>query len=178
MQRGFTVIELMVVVVVLAILATLAGPSFVDMMDRRRLVNQAEAITELVQLARLEALKHSTVGADRSVAFTVSPGPPWYVGLKGGSTGCNGTASDCVVNEGGTPVTRLVTGSDCGTCTMTSPSASSTLVFSFRGLVEGATDVPITVRSARGRELRINVSRIGRVGVCAVGGLVSGYPSC
>lgn len=180
-QRGFTVIELMVVVVVVAIMATLAGPSFVEMLDRRRLVNQTEAIAELLQLAKLEALKHSSTGtvANRGVAFTIKPVAPWHAGLKAGSAACDAAVvGDCSVNDGGAAVARLVTAVDCTGCTITSPVAQETLVFNFRGLVAGATDVPIRVRSPRGKELQINVSRIGRVAVCSVGGGLGGYPTC
>ena len=54
-QRGFTLIELMVVVAVLAIIATLAAPSFRDfiLMQRLKSIN-AQLVTDL-QYARSEA---------------------------------------------------------------------------------------------------------------------------
>lgn len=186
MGRGFTLIELLIVVLIGTVLLTLAGPSFVDMLDRRRLVSQAEAVHNLVQVARMEAARHSTVNAGslpaRSVTLTVKPAAPWYVGLRAGTGACDGSAASCAVNEGGTAVTRLVTASDCTGCTLSSPSAQTLLTFTFRGLVEPSNgmlaDTLITLRSPRGKELRVAVSPIGRAALCSPSGSVSGYPSC
>lgn len=57
--RGVTLIELMVTIVVLAILAGMAIPSFTNMMERQRLINATEAIYSDLQNARSEAVKRS-----------------------------------------------------------------------------------------------------------------------
>ena len=176
--RGFTLIELLVTISVLGTLATLAAPSFVELLDRRRLVSQAEAMVNLVQQARIEALKHTTVAASRSITLTVNPSSPWYAGLKEGTAACNGTATDCVVNEGGVDVTRLIRGTECSSCTLTAPTSQTSFIFNFRGLVGGASDTAITFQSPRGKQLRVAVSRIGRVSVCSPTSNVTGYSSC
>ena len=58
-SRGVTLIELMVTIVVLAILASMAIPSFTNMMERQRLINATEAIYSDLQNARSEAVKRS-----------------------------------------------------------------------------------------------------------------------
>lgn len=55
--RGFTAIELMVVVAIVAILAALAGPSFRDLMDNWRVRSAAEQISSSFYYARSEAIK-------------------------------------------------------------------------------------------------------------------------
>lgn len=62
LSEGFTLIELMVVVALLAILGTLVGPSFQDMILKQRLrgVN-AELVTDL-QFARAEAIRLGRIG--------------------------------------------------------------------------------------------------------------------
>lgn len=57
--QGFTIIELMVTIAVLAILAAMAIPSFTDMMERQRLINATEAVYSDLQNARSEAVKRS-----------------------------------------------------------------------------------------------------------------------
>jgi type IV fimbrial biogenesis protein FimT len=163
-QRGFTLIELMVTITVLAILASLAGPSMGDMIERRRLASQTEAITDLLHLARSEAIKHSGVTLPRSVAVTVSPGSAWFVGVANGDTACTNTAS-CVLNDGGQAVARYVSNTECSSCTMTAPTGTvpELLVFSFRGMVEaGGADRVIELKSPKGYQTRVSVSRIGR----------------
>lgn len=56
-QSGFTAIELMVVVSILAILAALAGPSFTPLIERWRVRDAAESLTSTLFFARSEAIK-------------------------------------------------------------------------------------------------------------------------
>ena len=56
-QDGFTMIELMVVVAILAALASLAAPSFRDMVEGYRVRQAIEEMTSTVYFARSEAIK-------------------------------------------------------------------------------------------------------------------------
>lgn len=56
-QRGFTAIELMVVVAIVAILAALAAPSFTPLIERWRVRSAAEDLTSTIYYARSEAIK-------------------------------------------------------------------------------------------------------------------------
>lgn len=56
-ENGFTAIELMVVVAIVAILAALAMPSFRNVVDRYRVRQATEEMTATLYLARAEAIK-------------------------------------------------------------------------------------------------------------------------
>lgn len=180
-DRGFTLIELMVVLVVLAIFAVIAMPGMRDFLDRQRLVAQAREIANVLQLARSEAIAHSASGTSesKSIAVTVSPTAPWFVGLANGNAVCSNTPpSTCTINQGGENVSHTVTASRCTGCTMVAPGGTELFVFDLRGLVtgEGAENI-ITLQSPMGKRLSIAVSRLGRISVCTPNGLV-GQPAC
>jgi type IV fimbrial biogenesis protein FimT len=56
-SRGFTIIELMVVVSIVAVLAAIAAPSFTPMIERWRMRQAAEGLQSTLYLARSEAIK-------------------------------------------------------------------------------------------------------------------------
>ena len=58
-HRGFTAIELMVTVAVVAIFATLAAPSFRQLIATQRVKSVASALNESLWVARSEALKRN-----------------------------------------------------------------------------------------------------------------------
>ncbi len=55
--RGFTIIELMVVIAILAILAALAAPSFTPIIERWRVRQAVESLQSTLYYARSEAIK-------------------------------------------------------------------------------------------------------------------------
>lgn len=58
--QGFTLVELMITVAVLAIVVTLAAPSFSDLINRNRLTASANEIVGALQTARMEAVRRNT----------------------------------------------------------------------------------------------------------------------
>ena len=73
--RGFTLVEMMTVVSIVAILVTVAAPSFAEMVATQRVRAAASALTESLWLARAEATKRNTdVGfafADAQTGWTI-----------------------------------------------------------------------------------------------------------
>jgi type IV fimbrial biogenesis protein FimT len=67
--RGFTLIELMVVVAIVAILAAVAAPSFANLIRSNRLAGASSALQVSLNVARSEAVKR---GADARVTVAAN----------------------------------------------------------------------------------------------------------
>ena len=89
-QRGVTLIELMVAIVMLAILAAMAVPSFVDFRERAIVRGVAEQLLTQVSNARFEAVKRN---ADVRVTVIRTSETEWCLGASEGSA----AACDCTV---------------------------------------------------------------------------------
>ncbi|WP_372971439.1 GspH/FimT family pseudopilin [Marinobacter sp.] len=96
-QRGFTLIELMVVVAVLAIVATVAVPSFQQLIENNRLATESNRILSAISFARSEAVR---VGDD--VSLTADSGgfdEGWCVHLGADCDAANGLRQFDAINQ-------------------------------------------------------------------------------
>ncbi|WP_428624786.1 GspH/FimT family pseudopilin [Sedimenticola sp.] len=84
-QRGFTLIELMVTVLVLAIVLTIGVPSFRQFIVNSRVTTQANLLVTSLNIARSEAINRS-----ENVIVAATSGTNWHLGwtitTAGGTT--------------------------------------------------------------------------------------------
>ncbi len=92
--RGFTMVELMVVVAIMAILAAVGGPSFLNMMQWTRVSAAASALQVSLSLARSDAVKRGSNGRVTVAANTTAGiwSNGWTVFVDGTSTATSGVA--------------------------------------------------------------------------------------
>jgi type IV fimbrial biogenesis protein FimT len=80
-NKGFSLIELMVVVAILAIIATIGVPSYQAMMESNRITSASNNLLGAMQLARSEAITRSTsVQACASSDQNTCAGNDWSAG--------------------------------------------------------------------------------------------------
>jgi len=172
-QQGFTLIEMMIVIAIIAIVMSLAVPSFNEFFEKNRLKRAAEETYGLVTKARAE-------GVIRDTRMYVSVDTDeWCLGYAT-AIGCDCTetvlteADACAVSIAGTPVRQVVSGSNFTGVTMTAGSNVS-----FNHIKGTAANGSVTL-VADAWSLKITVSTVGRVRICAPSAskTTMGYPEC
>lgn len=84
--RGFTLIELMVVVAIAGLLATLAAPSFVKITQQYRAMGEVSAFVGDLQFARNEAIKEG-IAVSLCASANATSSPPSCSGSNSWQTG-------------------------------------------------------------------------------------------
>jgi prepilin-type N-terminal cleavage/methylation domain-containing protein len=186
-HKGFTVIELMVVIAVVAIITSFALPSYRTLIEKRQVTSGAEQLGSFLSAVQIEAVKRSeniTVSFDEAA---------WCVGIAVGTEACDCTETvpadaDCTIdnqvrifNQDNLNYPDALSGMNDG-------SDDQMFVFDpARGLVYSDSDLT-NYDSAEFQfvsddgtyELNVQVSATGRVKYCSndAGTKVPGYDVC
>jgi type IV fimbrial biogenesis protein FimT len=186
-SQGFTLIELMVVIAVLAIMIALATPSFADFFERYRLRGAADKVVTLLASARAESVMRNR---DVSVDFKGSGGN-WCVGANatpnpatagdpvGVAASCDcSVANSCKLSD---DRTLAVSASDLNGVTI--GALPATMIFSSKsgGLLPLGTTESTTMVSPNSKyTLQLEISALGRAMLCVPAGkpAMAGFESC
>ena len=91
MQSGFTLVEVMLTVVMIALTLALAIPSFKDQVDKRHLTNATEQIVSFVNTTQGIASRTNQV---ITVSYSRTDANEWCVGATVGDTPCDCTETE------------------------------------------------------------------------------------
>lgn len=160
-QTGFTLVELMITIVVVAILMAIGIPSFLQTLDKRRLVGAADNLLANLRYAQSESIKTNT---QITVSFT--EGANWSYVVNSSPTKTT-TGSDYQ----GTSITVATIGSITYN-PLTFDPKRGTMV---QAPVAAAS--LITITSALGLQLGLEVSPLSHMRICTPNS-VGGYPAC
>lgn len=158
-QRGFTLVELLVTIVILAILSMLGIPSFTKFLREWQRDNVTGDFMTAVQTARAEAIKSSrkVVLCPSSNGTSCANGSDW----KSGWLAFVDTNGDEALDSG----ERLITvrSSAASVSSMTGSDSVKQLVFLPNGLT-GSPATTIKVIPNGGTNLKLNEITVNRVG--------------
>ena len=180
---GFTLVELIVAMTVLAILATLAVPAFTTYFEKARLRGAADAVVALIAEARLASVKQA-----RAVSVRFSgQGARWCAGAREAAlpsagmpmTGvdvcdCLGDVDACVVDARSTVVSAETFGG------VVLRSAVDAFAFEgATGMRSGELRDAVRLASRTGRfALNVAVSPLGHASMCSSAAAIAGVASC
>ena len=189
-RQGFTLIELMITIAVLAVLLALAAPSFDDSIKRARLKGAADGIVSLVDSARQQATR-----LNRDVNLTLrGANGTWCVGARAAanpapgqavaaapSCDCSANPAECVV-AGNTLVADSASFGPVGG-RATIDNADIAVVFDRRlgTLQDFATRGNVLLSQPNSTlQLQVEVDALGHARVCIPSGKPSfgGYRPC
>ncbi len=153
--NGFTLIELMVSLAIIAIMATVAVPSFTATIKNNRLVTQVNLLAGSLALARSEAIKFGSeatvcVSADQATCSGANWDEGWMVWVD--------TDNDGALTDG--EERQFVAGLP-SSMTFTSSTATTQFLYSSQGTSDGGT---LELCDDRGGETgrQVRVSATGR----------------
>jgi type IV fimbrial biogenesis protein FimT len=186
-QRGFTLIELMVVIAVVGVLVTLAAPSFYDLILVQRLKSVTSQVVTDLQYARSEATARNR---PVQVRFSSNASTSCYVIFTGPVGQCTCTVSPvCAPTSAGREIRTAQFPSDLKVAVKVGyqtpdefgfdPSTGA-IQIAYKDLDGGPADPFLIATSIDAtRKLQVAVKVSGRPGVCAPSGaVVSGYAAC
>lgn len=111
-QHGFTLVELMVTIAVLAVILAIGIPSFATLTNRNRLTATSNELVAALQTARMEAVRRNTrVGLCPSTTGSACAGTSWARLVifadadNDGSASADEVVRDVEIVRPGTPVT-------------------------------------------------------------------------
>jgi len=197
---GFTIIELMITLAVVAVLTVLASPTFSDLITKSRLRGATDDIVALLNHARANAVK-----LERQVNVSVQPGTLWCAGgvpesgpasvgaaatLATTPCDCATSSTSCVIDGqsayvSGTNYNGVTIADAAVTGDIKFVSSSGGVVFdpkagTLTSTLLGTYAASGVTLSAGSYSTQITVSPLGQTVVCTPTGspFVSGYPSC
>lgn len=174
--RGFTLVELLITVLVLAILLSVGIPSFNDMLQRTRLKSAAGALYDDLHFARVSAIGR---GARTFVVF--STGTNWCWGLSDSNAACDcNTANSCTVAG----QQKVVRSTEFNSVALTDLSVNGGVsYFAFDPRRGSPEDTGGTLRSGsvafvnpNADEIQIDINVLGRISQCS--DQIAGYSAC
>ena len=178
-SHGFSLVEAMIVVAIVSILATMAVPSYQDLIERNRLKQAIEALKSDLQWMRTETIKKS---CNLRASFT--NGVAWsyqiYIPSDGAGTPCaiqqfyHGCIATVTAKAPDNCYFKTVDGSQYQGVTL---DKDNNVTFSFR---RGTAYAMGSTLSSTNYKARVVVGNVGRVSICNPDSLkrLPGYPDC
>ena len=178
LNSGFTLVEMVITLTVIAILAGIAVPSFTETLDRRRVSGAAEQLQSDLQYARSEALRRNANVVVSLKPAKDSTSTTWCYGISTAACDCS-TGTTCQLDT----VTKIVNQSGFTGVSLNHGFDGNIITFSPRSvsLNSGTATFTSNIGTSNARVVSVIVAQVGgRIKLCSPSGStnIPGYGAC
>ena len=195
--KGFTLMEMLIAMTVLAIIITIAVPSMTGFSSNQRLIGAAEQVSGHLQQGRSEAVTRNT---PVFLNFAVDGTASWEYGMSSANSLCDLTVTvatgagacaisvddgdgvldpgDGSVDTGDLLLMRFTDQDFPGVQMNIANFSSGNTQITFDPLRGTATSGEVNLTGANGNILRVRLSLLGRVNICTPDDSMGAYQAC
>ena len=161
-HSGFSLIELMIVLVIVGIGLLVGLPSYANWVANSRIRNAAESIQNGLQLARAEAVRRNA-----SVSFVLAADSGWTLGCVNATAECPAAIQSRAASEGSAGTTAVMSNSLTANTVFFNSFGASVTAAGAAGPARVDIDVDsATLAAADSRNLRVSIFSGGSVRMC------------
>jgi type IV fimbrial biogenesis protein FimT len=173
--KGFTFIELMITLGIIAIITSLALPSYRTIVEKRQVTSGAEQLAAFLSAVQMESVKRSE---NISVTYSRTDKDTWCIGVVSGTTACDCSITDPTDSDACVIDSQLRVASDANLNfpgIMSSMDGDGAFVFDpARGLIYDDSGLAAfdeaeleLISEDSTYALNVQVTRTGRIKICS-----------
>ena len=148
-NQGFTLVEMLIVIVIFAVIGGMVTPAFMDWYDRTKVKGDATELRSAFESTKLRAIKHNT-----NAVVTFPNTTSYQAFVDDNDNGVRDAGEEIIIDRTLTPGVSITSNTFTG----------NNMAFNPRGMANGPNSTgTVTMSSPAGQRYSVVVSSFGRV---------------